>query len=129
MASLLAASGLSLIVLSATLNPLAPPQGFQAIARLDLSDRAHSAESMTTFSHAQPADVKFYLTVQNIDTSYFDLRLIGPNGFNAVILHGEDDTAEQDLVTWSQNLKPGEYRLVVTSHVTPGIVAIYLKDY
>ena len=129
MVSLLVTSSLLLIVLGATLNPLAPPQDFRAVARLDLSARAYSAESLTQFSLANPATVELYLTVQKIDTTYFDLRLIGPEGFNAVILHGEDYTTVQDLVTWRQNLKPGDYRLVVTSAATPGIVSIYLKDH
>ena len=118
-----------IVILSNTLNPLAPPQGFQPVAQLDLASRAHTGETLWQFALDQPTEVGIYVVVQGIDTTYFDLRLSGSDGFDAVILHGEEYTADQDQGTWSRVLPPGQYRLVATAHQTPGQVSIYLKDH
>ena len=123
---LIACSSL-IVVLSNALNPFAPPQGFQSIAQLDLASRARSAESLWQFALDQPTEVGVYAVVQGINTTYFDLRLTGSDGFDAVILHGEDYTADQDRVTWSRELPPGQYQLVVTAHQTPGQVSVYCE--
>ncbi len=124
---LITCSGL-IVVLSNTLNPLAPPQGFQPVAQLDLASRARTDETLWQFALDQPTEVGVHAIVQGIDTTYFDLRLSGSNDFESVILHGEDYTANQDRVTWGRALPPGQYRLVVTAHQTPGQVSVYLKD-
>ena len=126
---ILIAASLLIITLSNTLNPLAPPQGFQPVAQLDLASRAHTGETLWQFALDQPAEVGIYAAVQLIDTTYFDLRLTGSDGFDAVILHGEEYTADQDRVTWSRVLPPGQYRLVATAHQTPGQVSVYLKNH
>jgi hypothetical protein len=128
MAGILITASLLIITLSNALDPLAPPQGFQAIAQLDLAVCAYSDETLRQFALDHSAEVGVYAVVQGIDTSYFDLRLIGSDGFDAVILHGEDYTADQDRVTWSQELPSGQYRLAVTAHQTPGQVSVYLKN-
>jgi len=124
---LIACSGL-IVVLSNALNPLAPPQGFQPIDQLDLASRARMDETLWQFALAQPAAIGIYAVVQRINTTYFDLRLTGSDSFDAVILHGEDYTADQDRVTWSRELPPGKYRLVVTARQTSGTISIYGKD-
>jgi hypothetical protein len=125
---LIACSGV-IVVLSNTLNPFAPPQGFQPVAQLDLTSRAHTNETVVQFALEQPAEVGVYAIVQGIDTTYFDLRLTGSAGLDAVILHGEDYTTKQDRVMWSRELPPGQYRLIVTAHQTPGQITVYLKDH
>jgi hypothetical protein len=117
-----------IVILSNALNPFAPPQGFQPVAQLDLTSRAHTDELLWQFVLDQPAEVGVYAVVQGINTTYFDLRLIGSDGFDAVILHGEDYTADQDRVSWSRELQPGQYQLVVTARQTPGTISIYGKD-
>jgi hypothetical protein len=124
---LIAGSGL-IVGLSSTLNPLAPPQGFQPVAQLDLAGRAHTDETLWQFALDRPTVVGVYAVVQGIDTTYFDLRLTGSGGLDAVILHGEDYTADQDRATWSRALPPGQYRLVATAHQTPGQVSVYVRD-
>lgn len=125
--SLIACSGL-IIVLSNALNPLAPPQSFQPIAQLDLLGRAYTDEALWQFALDQPAEIGIYAVVQGINTTYFDLRLTGSDGFAAVILHGEDYVTDQDRVTWNRTLPPGQYQLVVTARQTPGTISIYGKD-
>jgi hypothetical protein len=117
-----------IIILSNALNPFAPPQGFQPVAQLDLASRAHTGETLWQFALDQPTEIGIYAVVQRIDTTYFDLRLTGSDGFDAVILHGEEYTADRDRVLWSRVLPPGHYRLVVTAHQTPGTISIYGKD-
>ncbi len=124
---LIVCSGL-IVVLSNTLNPLAPPQGFQPVAQLDLASRARRDETVWQFALNQPTEISIYAIVQRIDTTYFDLRLTGSDNFDTVILHGEDYIADQDRVAWDRALPPGQYRLVVTAHQTPGQVSVYLKD-
>ena len=128
MTGILIACSSAIILLSNLLNPFAPPQGFQPIAQLDLADRARSNETLWQVTLPQSTEVGSYVIVQGINTTYFDLRMTGSDGFDAVILHGEDYTADQDRVTWSRKLPPGQYQLVVTAHQTPGHVIVYGKD-
>ena len=116
-----------IVILSNALNPFAPPQGFQPVAQLDLASRARTGETLWQFALNQPTAIGIYAVVQRIDTTYFDLRLTGSDGFDAVILHGEEYTADQDRALWSRVLPPGQYRLVATAHQTPGKISIYLK--
>jgi hypothetical protein len=128
MSGILIACSSLIVVLGNALNPLAPPQDFQPIAQLDLATRARTAETLWQFALDQPAEIGIYAVVQGINTTYFDLRLIGSAGFDAVVLHGEDYTADQDRVTWSRELPPGQYRLIATARQTPGTISIYEKD-
>jgi hypothetical protein len=128
MTGILIACSSLIVVLGNALNPLAPPQDFQPIAQLDLATRARTAETLWQFALDQPAEIGIYAVVQGINTTYFDLRLTGSAGFDAVILHGEDYTTDQDRVTWSRELPPGQYRLVATACQTPGTISIYGKD-
>jgi hypothetical protein len=116
-----------IVILSSALNPFAPPQGFQPVAQLDLASQAHTGEILQQLALDQPTEVGIYAVVHGIDTTYLDLRLTGSDGFDAVILHGEEYTADQDRALWSRVLPPGQYRLVATAHQTPGKISIYLK--
>jgi hypothetical protein len=127
MAGILIVCSSLIVILSNALNPFAPPQGFQLMAQLDLASRAHTGEILRQFALDQPAEIGIYAVVQGIDTTYFDLRLIGSDGFDAVILHGEEYTADQDRALWSRVLPSGQYQLVATAHQTPGKISIYLK--
>lgn len=116
-----------IVILSNALNPFAPPQGFQPVVQLDLASRAHTGETLWQLALDQPTEIGVYAVVQGMDTTYFDLRLTGSDGFDAVILHGEEYTADQDRALWRTVLPSGQYRLVVTAHQTPGKISIYLK--
>ena len=50
MTGILIACSSLIVVLSNALNPLAPPQGFQPIAQLDLASRARTAETLWQFA-------------------------------------------------------------------------------
>jgi len=132
MASLMAAC----IVLTFTLNgPVAgnaparfsPPQDFVPVAQIELSTQAYSDETLATFSLDTPAYVGVFIAVRNINTTYFDLSVIGPDGYRSTVLHGEGYSADQDGGLWEENLSPGIYQVVLKSHPSPGTASSYLK--
>jgi hypothetical protein len=110
-----------------SLNKFSPPQDFEPVAKIDLSARAYSAETLTEFSLENSTYVGVFIAVQNINTTYFDLSVTGPNEFHSVVLHGEGYNAFQDGGLWEKNLSAGTYQLVLTSHQNPGLVSVYLK--
>lgn len=116
---------------TAAKNPadrLTPPEGFQRTAQINLSTRAYQDEIVAQFSLDKPADAGVFVVINNINTTYFDLSLKGPDGFSKIITHGEGYRAARDGGLWEQNLLPaGEYRLVLNSHASPGSVSIYLR--
>lgn len=108
-------------------DKLAPPQGFAPVTQIDLSKRAYSAETLTEFSLEKSTYVGIFIIVDNINTTYFDLRLTGPRTYSSIVLHGEGYNAFQDGGLWEKQLAPGIYHLVITSHQSPGTASIYLK--
>ena len=109
------------------LMKLSPPPGFEVVAEVKLSRQAYSAETLTEFSLVQAAEVGVFIIVRNINTSYFDLSITGPNGYKAVILHGEGYSAARDGGLWEGNLLPGTYQLVLTSNQSAGTASVFLK--
>jgi len=110
-------------------NKFSPPQNFIPVAQLDLSKQAYSSETLAQFTLDKPAYVGVFIAVHNINTTYFDLSVSGPNGFNSVILHGEGYNAFQDGGLWEKKLNPGTYQIVLTSHQSPGTTSVYLETH
>ena len=106
---------------------LLPPRGFEVVAEVKLSRQTYSAETLAEFTLENPAAVGVFIVVRDIDTSYFDLSLIGPDGYHSVILHGEDYRADRDGDLWEENLLPGTYQLVLNSNQSTGTAAVFLK--
>ena len=97
------------------------------MAEIDLSTQAYSAETLTEFILDQHTYVGVFITVNNIDTTYFDLSVAGPDGFRSMVLHGEGYNAKRDGGLWEVNFQPGIYQLVLTSDQSPGFASVYLK--
>jgi hypothetical protein len=115
---------------TAASNPLdkfSPPSDFEPVAEIDLSAQDYSAETLAEFTLNQPAYVDVFINVRNINTRYFDLRVVGPDGFSSVILHGEGYRADRDGGLWSENLFPGTYQVVLTSEQSPGSISVSLQ--
>jgi hypothetical protein len=110
-----------------SLSRFSPPQDFEPIAHIDLSTQLYAAETLTEFSLDRSSLVGVFVVVYNINTTYFDLSVTGPNGFRSIVLHGEGYNAFQDGGLWEKNLPPGVYRVVLTSHESPGKVSVYIK--
>ena len=108
-------------------NPQAPPPGFAVIAEIDLSRQVYSAEPLAEFTVDAPSYVGVFVAVRNINTSYFDLRIIGDEEYSSVVMHGEGYRADRDGGLWEQILPPGTYQLILTSHQSLGTTTIFLK--
>ena len=104
-----------------------PPAGFLSIAEIDLTTRAYSFESLARFKLDEPANVGVFIAVHDINTTYFDLCVIGSNGYSSVVLHGEGYRADQDGGLWEENLPPGIYQVMLTSDQSPGTASVFLK--
>jgi len=105
---------------------LVPPSDFQLVAEVDLSAQLYDEETVGEFTLAETAVTRIFYTIPNIDTTNFDLSLIGPNDDSLVILHSEDFRTDEDGGgTWEQRLPAGDYRLVLTAPQTPGTLSVY----
>jgi hypothetical protein len=103
-----------------------PPPDFQFLAEVDLSAQPHDEELLGEFTLSETAVTNIFYTIPNIDTTNFDLRLIGPNDDSLVILHSEDFRTDEDGGgTWEQRLPAGDYRLVLTASQTAGTLSVY----
>jgi hypothetical protein len=94
---------------SAAKNPSArfsPPQDFVPIAQIDLSTRPYSSETITRFTLDKPSYVRFFITIQDIDTTFFDLSITDQNGYRDVVLHGEGYRANKDGGLWEKVCRP-----------------------
>lgn len=119
-----------LLNMSAAENPvdrLSPPGDFVRIAEIDLSTQAYSGEVLAQFSIEAAAEAGIFVLVKDINTPYFDLRVVGPDGYSSVVLHGEGYWTDRDGGLWEATLSPGTYQLVLTSHQSPGSVSVYMK--
>lgn len=103
----------------------APPPGYDL--EISLSQQAYDAYTVYSFTLEQPAKVGVWALAQDVDTPYLDIALEGPDGYRNEILHGEGYAASRDNMSFTLQLEPGAYRLVVTNRVSPGRVAVYLK--
>jgi hypothetical protein len=130
MAGILALSILLTFTLdsAATKNsPVATSEDFVSVAEIDLSTQVYSAEVLAQFTLDEPSEVGVFVIVRGIDTPYFDLSVIGPDGYSSIVLHGEDFSAFQESGSWKETLPAGTYRVVLTSHQSPGTASVFLK--
>jgi hypothetical protein len=108
-------------------SAVATSEDFVPVTRIDLSTQAYSAEVLAQFTLEEPAEVGVFVIVRDINTTYFDLSVIGPDGYSSTVLHGEGYSAYQDSSSWKETLPAGTYRVVLTSHQSPGTASVYLK--
>jgi len=106
-------------------NPVVPPPGYQQVVSINLQDQAVNEMTVFQFTVEEPELVGLYVQLNNIDTSYFDITLTGPAGFEKVLLHGEGYSASKDTTLFEERLAAGEYELVLTSDQSPGKMSVY----
>ncbi len=93
---------------------------------IDLAAEPHEAETVGQFMLEETAGAEIFYTVQDIDTPYFDLSLLTPEGQRLVILHSEAwRTGQNGHGLWERRLPPGLYRLQLTAARSPGILSIF----
>jgi hypothetical protein len=120
---------LNVSVADHSLNRFSPPPDFEPVAQIDLSSQTFSSETLTQFTLEEPSHVGVFVIIRNVDTTYFDLSITGADGFNSVVLHGEGYSAHEDGGLWEQDLPPGKYRLVLTSHQSQGTLSVFLNTH
>jgi hypothetical protein len=117
--------------LQAAVNPsgrFSPPDGFARAAEIDLSARSYASETIAWFTVHEKSSAGVFVVINNIDTTYFDLSVAGPDGTNSIVLHGEGYSASQDGGLWEKTLQPGTYHVVLTSDQSAGTAAVYLNN-
>jgi hypothetical protein len=103
-----------------------PPSNFEPLTQLDLSTGPFTEQVVGEFTLYETAEVGIFFTLQELNSDYFDLRLITQDGKEITILHGEDMRTDQNGGgLWEENLSPGGYHLVLTAQKSPGNVALY----
>jgi hypothetical protein len=131
MAGILALCIVLTFMLSASAEKSSTPaasQDYVSIAELDLSTQSYSAETLAQFELKEPANVGVFVIVRGINTTYFDLSVMGSDGYSSIVLHGEVYRAHQDSGSWKETLPAGTYRVVLTSHKSPGTASVFLKN-
>ena len=106
-------------------SQLAPPD-LQQAAQIELSSRAYEGEPVAQIHLDEAATLSVFFLIRNINTPYFDLSLSGPDGYQAVVLHGEDFRTDSLGASALQafTLPPGDYRLVLTARQSPGELTV-----
>lgn len=104
-----------------------PPQGFAKVTEIDLSTRPYTSETVARFTLDETSSAGVFIVVRDIDTTYFDLSVTGPDGLHSTVLHGEGYNASQDGGLWEKNLPSGTYQLVLTSSPSAGTATVYLN--
>ena len=68
-----------------------------------------------------------FFRVENIQAEYFELHLVGEDGRDNALLHGEGYRANRDGSLWQETLPPGDYRLVLDTRHCTGTLMVYTK--
>jgi hypothetical protein len=107
---------------------LSVPAGFLSVAKIDLSVRPYDQETLAESAVAERANLcRRTCRHSGNQHTYFDLSLVGPDGYGSTVIHGEGDNARCDGGLWEDYLQGGPYRIVLTSHQSPGTVSVYWK--
>ncbi|HEX2979367.1 MAG TPA: M50 family metallopeptidase [Anaerolineaceae bacterium] len=109
-------------------DPYRVPEGFTLLAEVDLSQQAYTDADLASFALGQPTLISLFVNPRQLNATYLDLELVGPDGQPMQILHGEGYRASNDRMQMSWELDPGNYSIVLTSDQEPGVVAIYWKQ-
>ncbi len=103
-----------------------PPSNYQQAAEVDLAAQPYDEELLGELALTETAAVAIFYTLPKADTAYLDLRLIGPEDGDRVILHSENYRTDEDGGgIWEQELPAGTYRLVLTAEPGPGVLSVY----
>lgn len=104
-----------------------PPKGFDLAATIDLSRRDVQGESIARFNLAEASDAAIFLHISGFDTRYIDLTIVPPQGDPLLLLHGKDFSSEASVSQYQYRLPAGEYKIVLTSWRSPGILKVYFR--
>ncbi len=106
---------------------IAPPDGYQFVRRIDLSEQRNRDEIIAAFSRGGGEGGGIYLALTGIESEYIDVQLVGADGSRQVLFHAEQYLASFDQVEFTQPLPIGEYKLVLNAARSKGILTVYLR--
>jgi hypothetical protein len=102
-----------------------PPKGYNLAARVDLSSRDRQAETIASFDLPRAGDAAIILRVTRIDTRFIDVTLVPSQGVPLLLMHGENLVSSASDSQNQYRLPAGEYKIVLTSRKSPGILNVY----
>ncbi len=103
------------------------PPDSRLIKTISLAESAHDKTNLCDFTLTESAPIGIYLIVENINTSFVDVRLTGPASYDQVIVHGEGYSAAFDYPRLETTLQPGHYMCLLTSQPSSGTISLYIK--
>lgn len=108
---------------------LGVPADYQPLAELDLRDGPFAEMVVGEFAVGATAVTHLHLSLQNLNTPLFTLRLQDENGPTYTILHAENYRTNRDGGgDWQETLLPGRYQLRLTAAQGSGLVTVYLQN-
>ena len=120
--------GAGILVTSTLGNGLhQPPKGYNFAATVDLSSRDRHAETIASFDLPKAGDAAIILRVSGIDTSFIDVTLVPSQGVPLLLMHGEDVVSTYSETQNQYRLPAGDYKIVLTSRKSSGILDVYFR--
>ncbi|MEN4010791.1 MAG: M50 family metallopeptidase [Chloroflexota bacterium] len=106
---------------------IAPPEGYQFIRRIALSEQENRDEVIAAFSRGGGQGGGVFLALSGIKSELIDVRLVGADGSSRTLFHAEGYTANFERVEFTEPLPPGEYKVVLNAVKSQGALAVYLR--
>jgi hypothetical protein len=103
------------------------PKGYILVATVDLSSRNMEAETITRFTLSKAGDAAIFLRVSIIETRFIDVSLVPSQGDSIQLLHGENFASASSDSQNLYRLPAGEYKIVLTSQKSSGILQVYFR--
>lgn len=121
---------LSLPGAAAQTQTVEPPPGYVQAANVDVSGGDFDDFELARFTLSSPGGPGIFLEIQDIDTSFFEVRLVGPNSYEQIILRGEGYSTTLDTARLDPDpaLPAGEYELLLTSRQSLGTLTVYIQN-
>ncbi len=101
--------------------------GYTMGSQTDLSKQDYKELAICSFKLDSQKSVKILLIMKHFNTKYIDFKLIGSNGYQKLVLHGEEFFSNRVKEEYSFKLDPGEYKVVMNSKKSKGKVLCYWK--
>jgi hypothetical protein len=110
-----------------TRDPAAPTEDYILVATEQLSKMDHHDETIAGFQLTEENDVSIIVRAERLNTSFIDITLQSAHGDPTVLLHGEGFSADVNSSQGQYRLPAGDYRIVLTSRKSPGVLKVYLR--
>ena len=108
-------------------DPATPTEDYILIANEQLSEMDHNDGTIAGFQLTDETDVSIIVRVERLNTPFIDVTLQSAQGDPIVLLHGEGFSVDVNSSQGQYRLSSGDYRIVLTSRKSPGILKVYLR--